>query len=403
MLVVERPTIDLVKVDEDRVLETLRDTLTLCERRAYTGWDKHDGLHSRFLELTRYRYKWLNLFSQELVKRAPLNVRPALGIRQERSFKGAALFTLAHVDLFRLWGEEAQLRKALALADWLIENRSIGYSGFCGGHRHPRQQLDQFVPADTPAIVPTAFAVRALLEVFDLTQESRYLEVAQSAVQFVLRDLEYKEFDDFGRVKYKPVDSGQSFTLNANALGAHLLMDLCRVVDEPSLKRIAKKILTYVVSKQGEDGGWMYTDPPTSSHVRADNYHNGFILESLLRYEYLTGDMEFYPARTKGVCFYRETLMNPDGSPNWDETSAYPRDIHACAEAILLFSKLGELDSAARTVKWTLDNLYNGRGEFFYQKRRTHTARVVLMRWGQAWMCYALSSFLRSLEIPYDD
>ena len=50
-------------------------------------------------------------------------------------------------------------------------------------------------------------------------------------------------------------------------------------------------------------------------------------------------------------------LFGPDGAPDFDESSPYPRDIHASTQGILVFTYAGEFDRARRLVRWVLDNL----------------------------------------------
>ena len=56
----------------------------------------------------------------------------------------------------------------------------------------------------------------------------------------------------------------------------------------------------------------------------------------------------------------------------------------------------GNLEFAGRVMKWTLENLYSGRGYFFYQKTTWMTKRFCLMRWCNAWMCRAIAYCLAS-------
>ena len=44
---------------------------------------------------------------------------------------------------------------------------------------------------------------------------------------------------------------------------------------------------------------------------------------------------------------------------------------------------------------WTMANLYDARGYFYYQKTRLYTKRFNLMRWANGWMCRALAQRLR--------
>jgi hypothetical protein len=46
---------------------------------------------------------------------------------------------------------------------------------------------------------------------------------------------------------------------------------------------------------------------------------------------------------------------------------------------------------ARRVASWTIKNLRDKRGFFYYQRRRFYTVRKPYMRWTQAWMLYALA------------
>jgi hypothetical protein len=127
-----------------------------------------------------------------------------------------------------------------------------------------------------------------------------------------------------------------------------------------------------------------------------DNHHNGFVVEAFQRYAEVAGN-RYRDTLDEALTFYREVLFEPDGAPNWDETSAYPKDIHACAQGILVFTYAGDYEFAGRILDWTLGNLYAGGGRFYFRKEPLYTKRITLMRWCQAWMAYALSEYLTGL------
>ena len=460
-----------------RIASAFLDALAYARERDYTGWDLYDGESSRILRALPVDNRWLNLAFQQVVRRAPINLRPLLLVEQRRSFLGASLFSLADfaaADLFEVGASGFQGRagrgdtgptgargyraEGRALAEWLIDNRSVGYSGFCGGHKHPLQGLRSRAMPNTPGVVGTAYAVRALLAAeartacdvssgsdadfgsgsdadfdndVDVTSRNDpdiasgsdpdvasgndpdvacrndsdadssddpdvdFGAAALSAADFVLEDLSYTEHLVGAHVTYTPADRGDSRTLNANALAAKLLLDLHAASGDPRLRRRGEAILDYVVSRQTEAGGWMYRDPPSASHLSMDSFHNGFIVESLLRHHEVTGSDRYAAAIDDGLSFYW-TLFEGDGAPRRDESSAYPRDVHDAAQGIIVFSRVGEHALARRIAGWTLEHLYAGDGRFCHQKRRLYTDRTTLMRWCQAWMAYALGVFLRT-------
>ena len=383
-------------VTDDPAYRVCRATLRYAREREYTGWDYADGLSSAFVQSLPFEHRWLNLLVQEGIKRAPVNLRPLLLVEQRRNYKGAALFALANLDLFALSGEARYAREAEALVEWLLAAEVDGYSGFCGGgHRHPLQSLaepEASTPGEVAGVVSTSYAVRALLRDAETFDEPAYAEYARTAAEFVRADLDFTEIEEGARINYTTT-GGDSYTLNANALGARFLVDLYDRFGDPDLLADAEAILDYVATKQTATGGWMYTDPPTASHLSMDSYHNGFILESLLHHREVTGKDRYEATIDRARSFYRG-LFRADGAPDWDESSAYPRDIHAAAQGIVTFSHLGEFALARTILGWTLDNLYAGDGQFYYQQRRFYTKRFTLMRWCQAWMAYALSTYL---------
>ncbi|APW99331.1 antibiotic ABC transporter permease [Halobiforma lacisalsi AJ5] len=403
----------------ERYLSVLDSTLAYARRRDYVGPDYGDGLSSRLLQALPIDNRWLNLAVQETVKRSPVDVRPIFRVEERRNYKGAALFTMANLNYYDLVGDGTETDPSLAafdplleadrLADWLIEERITDYSGFCGGHRHPIQHLHtKGVPSD-PDIVSTAYAVRALLEVarfagredVDLDPETRekyasHAELARTAVDFLVEDLNYREVDDGAKIDYHMNHPDDSYTINAAALGASMLVDLYDYFGDDDLRERATKILDHVAACQTDRGGWPYRLPADASHLSMDNHHNGFVVESFQRYRDIVGDDRYEETLEDALEFYRDELFALDGAPNFDEENDYPRDIHASTQGMLVFAREGELELAERILRWTLANLQveGEQGRFYYRKYRHHTKRVTLMRWCQGWMSYATSEFL---------
>ena len=388
----------------------LGETLQYAREREYTGWDYGDGMSSRLLQGLPVEHKWCNIAVQETIKRAPVNVRPLFLVEQRRNYKGTALFAMANLAADRLGlggGPDGRTAgtstvdyaaEARECCEWLIEHRTPGYAGFCGAHRHEIQHLDIKGLPEYPDMVSTSYAVQALLVAgdagLDAGSESAYPEVVESVADFIDEDLAYEEIPEGARMKYVPAWSSEHYTLNAVALGGVTLLELAARFDDPTHRERGEKLLDYVVSRQRPEGGWMYRDPPSASHLSMDNHHNGFVIESLLRHRELTGSSRYADSLDDALAFYRDDLFTPDGAPNWDESSAYPRDIHAAAQGIIVFSRAGAFDIAERILDWTVGNLYAGNGRFHFRRERFYTKRITLMRWCEAWMAYAVATYL---------
>ena len=384
-------------------LDHLLSTLSYARERDYTGWDLYDGESSRILRALPADNKWLNLAFQQSVRRAPVNIRRLLMVEQRRNYMGAALFTMANLAAYELTREKGYREEARRLADWLVEERCRGYAGYCGSFSHPLQDLSNRCLPKTPDIVDTAIGVRALLAAGDAI-DPKYRELALTAPEFVFEDLDYRPTPDGvgARIHYRTTDTGEPYTLNANALGARLLLDCYERTGEERLREAATEILKYVASKQTPEGGWKYMDPASASHLSMDNFHNGYIVESFHRYEELVGDGRFDSTLDRALCFYRNTLFDDDGAPHFDESNAYPRDVHSSAVGAIVFSRLGETGFSRRVLSWAIRNLSDGNGRFYHEQRRFYTKRITLMRWCQAWMAHALGECLIDVSRPED-
>jgi hypothetical protein len=154
--------------------------------------------------------------------------------------------------------------------------------------------------------------------------------------------------------------------------------------------------MQWVVSCQTDYGAWFYADPPHDSYVKHDNYHTGFVLSSLLQYMDVTNDDRWREVYTRGLEFYEQNLFLSNGAPKWRDDFVYPMDIHGAAQGILNFTLASEeipsrIEMAQHIFEWVTRTLLSAEGRFYYQKGRFLTKRYTLMRWCQAWMCYALS------------
>ncbi len=390
------PDVDAAEQSDESAVAVLERTLAYARERDYTGWDYGDGMSSRIRRALPFENRWVNLLFQETAKRSPINVRPLLLVEQRRNFMGAALFAMANLRAAELFGDESYREEARDLADWLLDNRTEGYSGYCVGHNHDLQGLRTRTPARTPGVVGTTFAVEALLAAGDAFNR-RYAEVAHTAADFLFEDLGYEERGDRATIDYKPDEPDEFHTVNAVALGGRLLIDLYEYFGDRRCLDGARKLLNYVADLQTEAGGWYYRDPPETSHLSMDTHHNGFVIECFQRYHDAADD-RYDETLDRALTFFRERLFEADGAPNFDEEDAYPRDVHASAQGVLVFTKAGDLAFARRILAWALEHLSAGDGRFYSRKYRLHTKRHVLMRWCLAWMAHAVAEYLAARD-----
>lgn len=381
--------------------EAFNDLLTWCRERDYAGHDPFDALNSRVFQATPLaRSRSARLIWTQAFKRFPYNLRGAALVPQQQNSKGLALFSLAALANYRrarTVETEVNARDLLAdLAQASIQN----YAGAAWGYNFPWQSRNFFAPAGTPMIVPTAFAARAFIEAHQSFGDDSYLEIARSSCDFITNNLR-RTIDTPEEVcfSYSPFDETRIY--NASLLAAETLAGVGELANESSFLELARRAVNYVLSQQRADGSWAYG--AATGQQWTDSFHTAYVLMSLRRIAKTSAaeNKELNEALRKGYVFWRERFFLADGWPKYYHDSLYPADAHAAATAIITLIELREMDSdalplAEAIANWTIRNLRDTRGFFYYQRRRFYTVRTPFMRWTQAWMLFALARLLEA-------
>jgi len=407
-----------------------QDLWKYCRAQGLAGYDPFDGLNSRLFQATPLKNsRAARLAWTQFHKRSPINFRSLVKVPRERNAKAVALFALAALADFRRHPSKENEIEARELLDDLIWMGLKGFKGACWGYNFDWQSRSFFVPRGTPTIVPTAFAARALCEAAEVLSREEYLPFARTICDFILNDLNRtEEANDEVCFSYSPLDHTRVF--NASLLAGETLATIGRMLDEESLLDWARRAALYVVRRQQRDGSWAYGGD--SHQAWADNFHTAYILTSLSRIVESSqvgkggsppqcleeeraqaalpnlrvgerANPDFDSALLRGYDFWTERFFLPDGWPRYFPDRLYPVDIHSAASAIVALVELrgripNTLMLAQEIAAWSLANLRDARGFFYYQKRRFFTVKVPYMRWSEAWMMYALSLLREALE-----
>lgn len=360
--------------------------LAWCRAHDFAGHDPFDALNSRVFQATPFaNFRNARFIWTQLVKRSPIDLRGVSRVPPQRNAKGIALFALGQIK-----------RPARDLLADLIELKLAGYSGAAWGYNFDWQSRNFFAARDTPTIVPTAFAARAFIEAAD---DREYLKIARSTCDFILRDLP-RPVDTTNEIcfSYTPKSNTQIF--NASLLAAEVLASVGKLSGEEELCDTAVRAARYVVGRQRDDGSWTYGTEPAQSWI--DNFHTAYILFSLKRIiDACPAAAEFQPALERGYQYWKHHFFLAEGWPKYYHDDPYPADAHAAASAIVTLVECRKLDEsglklAQDVARWTIQNLRDERGFFYYQRRRFYTIRKPYMRWTQAWMLYALARLLEA-------
>lgn len=390
---VEKPLI----LDQSALIGSIAKLQNYIRLQQYRGYDPYDGLISPLFKFPVLRSNnFIRFGSQQVLRRIPLNWRPALGVRKGLNPVTLGLCIQAYTHLSELQKEKSELHldEISYCIDRLQELRSEGYSGACWGYDFDWQGRYANISAYTPTVVATGMIENGLYEYYGLHKDERAKELILSSAEFVLKDLNRSYENDTFCFSYSPND--RQVVFNATMKAARTLSHAYTLSGDSRFIEEAGATAKFVVNHQNHDGSWPYSFGDARTWV--DNFHSGYVLDCLEAYRLVTGDARVQSSIDSGFSFYRNNFFTPDGMPKYYSKQIYPIDSTAAAQSILTLCNFGELEKANMVAMWMIENMQEGSGYFYYQKHKVWTNKVPYMRWSNACMFAALSSLLLSLN-----
>jgi hypothetical protein len=378
------------------VTTVLRGLVEYCQANHWSGYDPYDALNSRVVEkLPFVDSRFFRIALTQLLKRSPVNMRPALGVPKTQNPKALGLFLSAFAQLAAT-GITDYGHHCAHLTERLEALRSSNESYWCWGYSFPWQTRTVIVPSGEPNLVCTAFVAGALLDAYEYYRSPRYLTMATSAAEYIVDKLYWSDGGSIAGFSY-PLSTVRNQVHNANFLAAALLCRVHRHTGERKFLAPALKAVRFSVSRQSEDGSWRYGEGRSQGFV--DNFHTGFNLCALHTIMRELRSDEFEDNVKRGFRYYREHFYLEDGSVRYFHNKTYPIDIHAVAQSIITPVVLSNIspspiELAVSVFRWAMKHMWDPRGYFYYRVLRSGTIRIPYMRWSEAWMVFAIAQLL---------
>lgn len=369
------------------------------EKNEYRGYDTFDGLNAKFVRPLTFNNKVLQTVLQQGVRRFPLNLRPLLGVAKGHSTKGMGFLARGFMRLHQATGDTVWVDKAKFALEWLIENQSSGYNGACWGNHFDYQSRSFYLPKSMPTIVWTSLIGHAFLDGYYHFKDEKYLQVAVSACEHILKDL--GKYSDGEGVCISYIPNAKSLVHNANTLGGSLLARTYAHTANETYRDLAQKAIQYTAQYQRPDGSWYYGEKAILHWV--DNFHTAYVLDCFKFYSDSTGDTRFDANLANGYDYWKKTFFLSDGTPRYYDYKTLPIDIQCSSQAIdtLVFFQNRDPESlqlALKVAQWTIENMQHSTGYFYYRRySRWLVNKTPTLHWGQATMLCALAALYKSL------
>jgi len=295
--------------------------------------------------------------------------------------------------MYQLTRNDSYRERAEYCLDWLIENPSPGWEHYCWGNDFTFVTRNGRLPKYTPTIVWSSLIGHSFVFAYELFNESKYLDVASSVGEFIL-SLPREKTHSGTCISY--VTFEQTSIHNSNMLGSGFLARLTQYRDNAKARELAREAMIYSCTRQLPDGAWYGRE--CSTNQWSDNSHTGYNLDRLHYYINATGDTTFDKHRTLGLTYMKEHFFEDDGRPKYFHNRTYPIDIQCASQAIDTLALFSDDDEALALSKkvadWTIDNMQDPEGFFYYRDLGWRKIKIPMFHWGQGTMFKALSHLL---------
>ena len=170
---------------KQKLQESIDSVVRWVEAHRYIAYDPGDGNLS-YLHALTFDILALERILQQSVYRAPINLRPLLGIKPHASTKGMGYMAWGYVKMYRLTGQSVYAERARKCLEWLIQNKSPHYPQYCWGNHFPFCTRSGKTPKFEPIVPWTALIAQAYLEAYETLGDANYLDVSVSAAEWIL-------------------------------------------------------------------------------------------------------------------------------------------------------------------------------------------------------------------------
>jgi hypothetical protein len=378
------------RLGTQNIKQSLDQVREWVEMRNYRGYEPFDGLSSWARPLAFGNLLAERLLMQ-LIRQSPINLRPLLGVTPKDSTKGRGYMACGYLILYRVTNCQEYLDKATQSLVWLDQHKVGRFKHHSWSNHFDFVSRGGGYTSEDPIIVWTSLIGYAYLEAFEVTGRDWFLKIAESVCDWIM-DLPREQTGTGACISYLP--HMQSSIHNSNMLGAAMLARTAAHTGNNQYKLVARSAMEYSCSRQLSDGSWWYAEEPKYHWI--DNFHTGYNLESLKFYIDASGDKEFRHNVEKGLNFFKQHFFEETGRPKYYHNRTYPVDIQCAAQAIDTLAGFSEddpecLELALRVATWTIRNMQDKDGYFYYRQYPAIKAKTPMLHWGQATMFKAMA------------
>lgn len=387
-------------MEKDRkiILASIKKVEKWVEDHDYKGYDPADGITS-FLRPLTFGSIFLDRVLMQLVWRSPINLRPLFGVKPLDSFIGRGYMALGYLTMLRVTGDANYKQKAALCLEWLRQNKASGFKHYSWGKFFDFASRGGRYAKFEPITIWTALIGHAYLEAYETLNKEEYLDIATSICEWIL-EIPRNRTESGSCLNYTVHENGKCSIHNQSMVAAALLARTSQINGNREYSDVAKEAVTYTCTRQNTDGSWYYGEDPKYHWI--DNFHTGYNLDALKCYIESTGDITYEENLKKGFDFYKNHFIESSGKPKYYHNRTYPIDSQCISQSIETLANFHDYDDSSlelglKVAKWTIENMQDQTGYFYFRQYPFMTSKVPMIHWAQATTYHGLALLLEKL------
>jgi len=193
--------------------------------------------------------------------------------------------------------------------DWLLENGSKGYAGYCWGLNYDWVYSgDEIYDDNMPFSTHTPYPLEAMVKYYEITKDESLIEPIKSVFDFFETDIKVMREDEnilalsYGVQKDRVATNASSYAMYCYAL----LLDFLPEKKEYIEAKI-QKLYNFLSSVQDEDGSWLYS--PYDENTFIDTFHSAFVMKNILKTDKIVPLKGSREVVAKGYAYVLENML----------------------------------------------------------------------------------------------
>lgn len=224
-----------------------------------------------------------------------------------------AFMALINLELYKHTREKKFISTAEDSLEWLSDNYSKGYSGYCWGINMPWVSKIATYHENTPHVTHTPYVLEAFISFQKETNTGRFDQIIESVLYFLDNDLNTMVDDnDMLAISYSP-ETETRIVVNANsyAMYCYALLLEQNGTENNHLKDKIRRLYNFILSNRQENGSWFYFADRNKGNF-IDCFHSCFILKNIYKTNHIVSLPNADDVLAKGYQYLKRNF--------WDDT-----------------------------------------------------------------------------------